>query len=262
LKNLVFEPKRVLITVKAYPSPSLRYGETVCCAGVDIERFNWIRLYPVPFRDLEYEKRFRKYCIIEASFAKAPDDLRPESYRIKSDSIKILEFVGTRNEWERRKSIVLRLPIKSHCQVIKDQKLQNLSLGLIKPADVTFSVEKRSPVDEGKKQKAYAQGKLFGMPKEPIEDIPYQFYFRFRCRTERNCPSHNLSIIDWEIYQAFRQWRYQCRNEQEVLRKIAEKWMALVDGTKKDPYFYVGNLHRFPRTFMVLGVFYPPLKVD
>ena len=28
--------KRVLITVKAYPNPSKKYGETVCCAGVDV----------------------------------------------------------------------------------------------------------------------------------------------------------------------------------------------------------------------------------
>jgi len=31
------ETKQVLITVKAYPNPSVKYGETVCCAGIDIE---------------------------------------------------------------------------------------------------------------------------------------------------------------------------------------------------------------------------------
>jgi hypothetical protein len=40
LKTSGFENKRILITVKAYPAPSISYGETVCCAGLDIDRLN------------------------------------------------------------------------------------------------------------------------------------------------------------------------------------------------------------------------------
>lgn len=57
--------KKVLITVKAYPNPSTKYGETVCCAGIDIDTGKWIRLYPIPFRDLDSAKQFSKYTIIE-----------------------------------------------------------------------------------------------------------------------------------------------------------------------------------------------------
>jgi hypothetical protein len=28
--------KRILVVVKTYPNPSSTYGETVCCAGVDL----------------------------------------------------------------------------------------------------------------------------------------------------------------------------------------------------------------------------------
>ncbi len=34
--------------------------------------------------------------------------------------------------------------------------------------------------------------------------------------------------------------------------------MLLMTSEKKDTYFYVGNMKRFPGNFMVLGVFYPP----
>lgn len=50
------EIKKVLITVKSYPSPSRRYGETVCVAGVDLDSGRWVRLYPIPFRDLDKKK--------------------------------------------------------------------------------------------------------------------------------------------------------------------------------------------------------------
>jgi len=63
------ETKRVLITVKAYPNPSKKYGETVC-ARVDINTLQWIRLYPIPYRDLENEKKFEKYSIVEVKCKK------------------------------------------------------------------------------------------------------------------------------------------------------------------------------------------------
>jgi hypothetical protein len=57
--------KKVLVTVKAYPNPSKKYGETVCVAGIDLGTGKWIRLYPIQYRDLEDEKKFKKYSIIE-----------------------------------------------------------------------------------------------------------------------------------------------------------------------------------------------------
>jgi len=69
---LKLETKTVLITVKAYPNPSKKYGETVCCAGIDLQTNSWIRLYPVTYRDLEYSKRFKKYDIIKVKCAKPP----------------------------------------------------------------------------------------------------------------------------------------------------------------------------------------------
>ncbi|MGA2363008.1 MAG: hypothetical protein ABSG73_11180 [Candidatus Aminicenantales bacterium] len=259
MKAQDFIAKKVLITVKAYPYPSISYGETVCCAGVDLEDFKWIRLYPIPFRDLEDDKKFRKYSIIEADCAKSPGDLRPESYRIRSASIRILDHIDTRKGWDKRKSIVLNLPVKSMCQVIEDEKNAKASLGLIKPVNIAFHCEKKPKSDAGKRMKAYAQKSLFGRLKQPIEEIPYQFYYHFRCASELACPSHDLSITDWEICQSFRRWKYRYRDEQELLRKIEDKWMDMVDDTKKDSYFYVGNLHRLQNIFTVLGTFYPPL---
>ena len=84
------EKKQVLITVKAYPNPSKKYKETVCCAGIDLANNHWIRLYPVPFRYLDSERQFKKYSIVEVICNKAVDDRRTESYKVDSTSIKIL----------------------------------------------------------------------------------------------------------------------------------------------------------------------------
>ncbi|GAH02492.1 unnamed protein product, partial [marine sediment metagenome] len=82
--------RRVLITVKAYPNPSKTYGETVCCAGIDIDTPQWVRLYPIPFRDLDRSKKFKKYTVIKVRCWKAHDDHRVESYKVDADTIEKL----------------------------------------------------------------------------------------------------------------------------------------------------------------------------
>jgi len=40
--------KRVLITVRTYPTPASRGVEVSCTAGIT-DTGNWIRLYPIPY---------------------------------------------------------------------------------------------------------------------------------------------------------------------------------------------------------------------
>jgi hypothetical protein len=74
---------RVLITVKAYPQLSEKYKETVCVAGIrmDTRHPRHVRLFPVPFRDLERAKQFEKYDIVEVHATEHVGDSRPESLR-------------------------------------------------------------------------------------------------------------------------------------------------------------------------------------
>jgi hypothetical protein len=51
---------RVLIWGKTYPELSTHYRETVCTGGVR-EDGSPIRLYPVPLRYLDTEKRYELY---------------------------------------------------------------------------------------------------------------------------------------------------------------------------------------------------------
>jgi hypothetical protein len=51
----------VFVTVKAYPAVGRKHGEAVCVAGIDVDPGRWIRLFPVPFRDLPNPNRFEKY---------------------------------------------------------------------------------------------------------------------------------------------------------------------------------------------------------
>lgn len=253
---MTFQTKKVLITIKAPPNPSKKYQEANCCAGIDLDTGQWVRLYPIPFRLLDYSKRFPKYSIVSVDCQRPTRDKRIESYKVDQDSIKILGHLDTKNKWSERKKIVLPVLSPSFCKISKDIST-NKSLGLFKPADIEFDITKSVHKNEKKLEAAYKQYYLFDKKLEPIEQIPFNFYYKFKCHKTPDCPAHILKIHDWEIVQSYRSWRYRYADQDILLEKIKEKWLDIA-GPEKDVYFYVGNMWQHPKQFMVLGVFYPP----
>jgi len=252
------EQKRILITVKAYPNPSRTYGETVCCAGVELSSGKWIRLYPIPYRDLDDEQKFKKYSVVDLRCGKAPDDNRPESHKVDAGSIRIVESWDTKDRWGRRKEVVLPTLSASMCQVYRDSEGEGKSLALVKPDSISFSWEKAPAKDHAAREACYAQLSFFDKRKRAIEAIPYTFHYSFKCPRVEGCPGHTMPIIDWELGQSYRNWRWRYRNTKVLLEKIRECWLDKLCSAKNDVYFYVGNMKRFRQTFMILGVFYPP----
>jgi hypothetical protein len=246
------------VTVKAYPNPSKKYQETVCVAGVDLDKSRWIRLYPIPYRDLEDKQKFSKYSIIEVKAIKARDDSRPESFKVESASIKKVGSIDTKNGWAERRKILLLLVSHSFCEILNKSKIDDVSLGMFKPRKIEFSCKKAKLKDEDARDACYAQLTLFNKAKDTVEPIPFDFRYFFYCHNEPNCPGHSLPIIDWEIGQAYRSWRWKYKDEKVLLEKIKERWLDNMCTEKYDTYFFVGNMKRFRNNFMVLGVFYPP----
>lgn len=168
--------KKILITVKAYPNPSAKYGESVCAAGIDIDTKEWLRIYPVPYRDISYNKRFKKYPIVEIEITKHTRDPRPESYRPKLESIKIIDEISTKNDprWETRRSIVLPTASKSMCEIqrLYDAGMQK-TLGVFKPKKIIdFSIMEGEAEWSDKKGVTLAQLSLFNPQKNKLEKIP------------------------------------------------------------------------------------------
>lgn len=127
---------KVLITVKTYPTLSAKYDELVCTAGFK-EDGSWIRIYPIPFRKLEYDKQYRKYDWIEVDLVKNTSDFRPDSFRTKSidSEIKVVGHIDTTNNWEVRKKICLGKIYYNLTELIAEAKNKDIctSLAVFKP---------------------------------------------------------------------------------------------------------------------------------
>lgn len=86
---MAFQRVKILILCKTYPSPSAKHVETSCVAGMTTDG-RLLRLYPVPFRLMHDQSQFKKWQWIEADIEKSRDDHRPESHRIRADTISVL----------------------------------------------------------------------------------------------------------------------------------------------------------------------------
>ncbi len=252
--------RRVLITVKTYPQPSMKYEETVCVAGIDMDSLQWVRLYPVQFRALPFEQQFRKYDIVSLYLKKHPQDSRPESYRPDYDSLAVEGSLPAGGDWHERRTIVEPTASASMCAIQMEHQTTNKSLGCFRPAEVLdFIVEDDSPRWEGKQRSALQQLSLFETGRQPLEKVPLKFSYRYRC-TDRACAGHRQTLLDWEAYQLYRNLKAKGDSIATIRQKIREKFLEDLCGPSKDTMFFVGNHSTHPASFMVLGVFYPPRR--
>jgi hypothetical protein len=252
-----YQKKMVLVTVKAYPQESKRYRETVCVAGICLNDKKWIRLYPLPFRFLEDAKQFKKYEVIEVEVTREGADPRPESHKIRQDTLRVIEHWDTEGNWKKRKECVLPTLSNSMCEILREEKAAGKSLGAFKLKRPTKFYWKKVDLTKPGNEEEAEQLLLFDNQKSDLEKLPYSFHYEYTCENESACPGHNQIILDWEIGGAFRRWRVDYGSEENALPKIREKWLDEMFAADKDPIVFVGNHHRFTHSFMILGVFYP-----
>ncbi len=247
--------QRVLITVRTYPVPAKKGVEVSCTAGITDEG-KWIRLFPVPYRFLEPDQRFRKYQWIEVDTTKATNDPRPESYKLNADSIKIGEFIPASDNWRARRDIVRPLLNLSFCELQRARETAGSpTLGLIKPIKIKrLTVEHVSDHWTESELATLNQLNLFQKnPTTPLEKLPLIFRYEFKCSP--TCGGHECACTDWEMGESYRKWRKTYGdNWERAFRNRYEGEMI----EKFDTHFFVGNLHQFPNAWIIVGLFYPP----
>ena len=267
--------QKVLITVKAYPAISRKYNETVCTAGIT-EEGKWIRLYPIPFRQLDYEKQFRKYEWVELDLIRNPSDFRPETYRPKdlflSDMVAMGKIEADGNIWAERRKYVLNKVYTNLEQLIKEAKNKNIctSLAVFKPARIIDFVFEETTREWNKEKLDYLKTKklqlgLFDNEDEDdiaefevVDKVPYKFSFKFEDDAGK---ISTLMIEDWETGMLF--WNSLIRhngNEQKACEDVKKKYFDDFAKTK-DYYFFLGTTkifhYRAPNPFVIIGDFRP-----
>ena len=247
--------KRILITVKTYPTPAWKGGEVVCTAGIT-EEGEWVRLFPIPFRLLEDPRQYRKYDWIEARVKKAPSDPRTESFEVDIDSIRVFGQAKADKGWKARRDIVGPLMGRSMCQLRAERdRNQFPTLGIVRPLSIdrlriqpTSAEWSKGALDRMRQLRLIDGNRI-----PPLEKIPYTFLYDFHCETP-TCTGYKMSCTDWEMSQSFRSWHRKYRNDWEsAFRAKYERDMK----DKNDTQFYVGTVHGHPNNWVIVGIWYP-----
>ncbi|MEM2288478.1 MAG: hypothetical protein QW503_05265 [Sulfolobales archaeon] len=254
---------RVIVVAKTYPELSKKYGPIVCTAGLTEDALEWVRLYPIPYRIFLRDKGFSKWDVIEVEVIKPSRDPRKESLKVvDSNNIKVLRHIDS---WGERLRIITKVLDKDVESVVSSGR----SLGVIKPRVVEdFKIKPRERLrDEAElevlKKMYEAQATLLeyinrdelrseilsdvfedDVSIEPIPWIGYKFY----CGNPR-CRGHEMMVIDWEYQELFRKYR----SEAPVRSKVYEEFLR-----DRELFFIIGNTWRYRKSFMIVGVFYPP----
>jgi hypothetical protein len=234
-----------VILVKALPQVGEKHGETVCVAAVDPYR-NWLRLYPIAFRQLDDGQKFTRWDRIRFKWrlAEIQRDNRVESRNVDQSSI---ELIG-RLRKESRASFLEPLVVRS----TKRERVEGRSLALIQPDDPKFFMRPRSLEAMQKREDEYT--KLLKSPdlfaaKEliPLRPAPYEFGYRY----QDDDGSHECLCHDWEIEQTYLNWSRKY-GEKNALDKLHDQFGRRFPG--EGMMFAMGTHSRYPDVWMIIGV--------
>ncbi|MGI4729666.1 MAG: hypothetical protein ACRYGB_13915 [Janthinobacterium lividum] len=260
---------KVLIAVKTYPTLSSKYDELVCTAGF-LEDGSWIRIYPIPFRKLEYDKQYSKYDWIEVDLENNLSDFRMESHKPKSiqTAFNIISHLGPEDSWRIRKEIVLKNVSTNMTELIAQAKdnTKYTSLAVFKPTEILdFKIEKVESEWDRKKLDALKvkaqQLNLFqnsDNPFEVVQKLPFKFSYKF---ISEDGIQRTMMIEDWEIGQLY--WNCLKRHEGNKTKACEDVKKKYFDdfAKTKDLYLFLGTTREFhliaPNPFIIIGTFHP-----
>ncbi len=262
------EQLKLMILVKAAPILASK-EEAVCVAGMTLdEKPKWIRLFPTPFRDLDDESKFKKYQEIELEVTRPRDDTRQESRTPILDTIKTGKLIDAKN-WALRRERVQQLDEFTMCDLRKGATSKTgksrPSLSIVRAKEkpkllISKRTEKEKRAFTTKLESITGQQDLFDTPASkaiPLEFRPWKFKYKYYCLAPE-CKSHEQSIVDWEISALYR----KVKNANDWKQKMQKKFCDEIWSDDRDTVLFVGNQKIHPKSFLILGIFWPPKSLQ
>jgi hypothetical protein len=255
-----YQKRRVCVLVKAYPQRSQKYEETVCVAAVTDDH-RLLRLYPVRFRHLDESKRFVRFDWLELEVTRPSDDVRPESFRMKEDSLRIIKRKDDTKP-EERAQLWKPCVSKSLEALHEEQRDHGKSLGIIRPdpESVKFrysAIDKANPEERDEIQQVYQEQQ--SLLEEPLTKLPAaEYIFRYQFTSGGN--QHSMQIHDWEVQATYEQYKKRYGSSEKALEKMVDYYERRAP--KMNLHLVMGTLHGRPYQFIIIGVLRTTADLD
>ena len=235
--------EKALVLVKAEPHVSHKHGETVCCAAVTAEG-NWRRIYPISFRNLAEEQKFKRWQWIEYEWRVPIGDKRPESRHVQTQTLTVANELPPS---QRARFLTPLVRIST-----EDAAARGETLALIRPTNLRLQVKTKSPTEISQEKAGYAnavrQVSFLTKELDPLEPCPYRFRFLYEDETGGKRTS---TADDWETTATFFNFRKRYGEQAAVteMRKIFG-----VDYPAKGVVFAMGTHSQRPKQWLLVGI--------
>jgi len=87
-----------------------------------------------------------------------------------------------------------------------------------------------------------------------LRKLPYDFYYQYECDTETGNRQFTHKITDWEVGALY--WNVRRSHGSNWQRPFRDKLEGEFSG--RDLLFLMGTMHRFPDSWLIVGLAYPP----
>jgi hypothetical protein len=271
--NHGWQRRRILIWGKTRPELSKRYKEVVCTGGVFEDTRSLVRLYPIPLRFMGSDRYFKKYQWVDVDVLRPTDDPRPESYRVRHDTIMPSGSISTKGDWSERARWILNDGniVQSVEELHELQKKNHTSLRLMKPKTITNVSFEPFPTSEKTSywerhnritsELEFAFDEEKGTVTKPLRPPDFRFKVQFRCDDPRCRKDHEFSVLDWEVDALYFNLHFNKNNSpRTAATKVKDKLLESLDMATNDVYLFLGNISSHPQIFTIVGLWHPKKK--
>jgi hypothetical protein len=146
------------------------------------------------------------------------------------------------------------------------QEVDRTSLGVFKPRKihdlaVSGDTDKWKPAFEAalRQQRLWENRKA---SREPPRKVPYKFHYHFECDDEHCGRKHQMMIEDWEVGALYWNCIDDGANPPEAAAKVKQKFLDQLCSLERDTHFFVGTILAHPKSWVVIGVFWPKAAIE
>ena len=254
---------RLLVTVKTAPRPTDRYDQTIYAAGVSADPFRpgWIRLAPIPVRELGPGAAFGTYDIISVDARPVGPCPRRETWRPVPHTLVREHHL---RQWRCRRPWLDPYLGEPLCQPHRNTsgRPDVPALVLVRPRQVDELVLAPHPgwtSEQRRRLDTYADrlDPAGRQERGPLREPRFTGDYRYRCAAY-DCTGHRQTILDWEFVAL--QHRLAGLPDDRLRAALTTAFLHRICGPDRDLAFYLGRSATRPDAFDVLGVYWPPRR--
>ena len=255
----IWRRKRMLVLGNTYPSYSRKYTELVCTGVIDVETNAMLRIHPVPKRYLESEQAHKNWQFIDAEVRPNLEDARPESWRIKFESILPGLEIPASDHASRRAFLDKSPHLARSVEELEERNhTDGTSLGIVRPKSISVRLRKRTEAErrewlEGEQAILWQETMLVDRPKR-IDFPEAEFVVTWTCDDPRCRGEHSSGLKAWAAHEGYRKMAHDPDRDGKFRATLEREF----DLTKRDVYLFLGTFHNHRRTFGLMDAYRPP----